>query len=152
MTEITIIKHSKGAPGLRFFGLGPRYRPLRGIKKLQNLFNNHAFWTNNRSYREIKQMLAKSSVVISLWEKERLVGFGRATSDEIFRAVFWDIVVANDLQGTGLGRTVVETLLEAPEIKNVQRVYLMTTNCSDFYKQMGFKIVDAQKLLLIEKN
>ena len=62
--------------------------------------------------------------MVSLWRGKRLVGFGRATSDGFSRAVLWDIVVAGDLQGHGLGR--------APAVVGVERVYLMTTNSAGF--------------------
>ena len=77
-----------------------------------------------------------------------MVGFGRATSGGIYRAVLWDIVVAGDLQGLGLGRKVVEELLAAKKVRNVERVYLMTTNSSEFYMQLGFQKCDKQKLLI----
>ena len=49
--------------------------------------------------------------MVSLWRGKRLVGFGRATSDGCSRAVLWDIVVAGDLKGHGLGRRVIDELL-----------------------------------------
>jgi len=87
-------------------------------------------------------------VVVSLWRGKRLVGFGRASSDGIHRAVLWDVVVAGDLQGRGLGRQVVKALLDNPRLRSVERVYLMTTNSADFYKQLGFKSADPQQLLM----
>ena len=93
-------------------------------------------------------MLAGSTVVVSLWRGKRMVGFGRATSDGIHRAVLWDVVVAGDLQGRGLGRRVVEALLSAKAIRNAERVYLMTTNSSGFYQQLGFEPASPQQLLI----
>ncbi len=76
-----------------------------------------------------------------------MVGFGRATSDGLYRAVLWDIVVADDLQRLGLGRQVVDALLSAPELKNVEKIYLMTTNSTEFYLQLGFEECKKQNLL-----
>jgi len=56
--------------------------------------------------------------------------------------------VAGDLQGKGLGRRVVEALLAAPAIRDVERVYLMTTNSAGFYKQLGFTEANPQQLLV----
>ena len=47
--------------------------------------------------------------------------------------VLWDIVVAGDLQGHGLGRRVIEELLHTPPVVGVERVYLMTTKSAGFY-------------------
>ena len=152
MADIKLIQHASGAPGLRLLGLGPGLWPMRGLMKLENLLAKHAFWATDRKQAEIKRLLQGSNVIVSLWRGERLVGFGRATSDQIYRAVLWDVVVAGDLQGQGLGRKVVTALLEAKEIKNVEKVYLMTTNSSYFYEQLGFHKVENQWLLIKHPN
>jgi N-acetylglutamate synthase-like GNAT family acetyltransferase len=121
------------------------------LLKLQRLLNKHAFWAKGRSHRELRKMLAGSTVVISLWSGKRIIGFGRATSDGTCRAVLWDVVVAGDLQGCGLGRQVLEALLACNAISNAKRVYLMTTNSAEFYRQLGFRNVDNQHLLVREK-
>ena len=146
--RIRLFRHAPGAPGLRLLGLGPGGRPTRGLLKLQRLFRKHAFWAQQRSIPDLPQMLQGSPVVVSLWRGKRLVGFGRASSDGIHRAVLWDIVVAGDLQGRGLGRQVVEALLDSPSLRHVERVYLMTTNSAGFYRQLGFSSAEPQQLLI----
>ena len=128
--------------------MGAGLRPTRGLLKLRRLFQKHAFWAQQRSDAELRRMLRGSDVVVSLWRGKRLVGFGRASTDGIYRAVLWDIVVAGDLQGRGLGRQVVEALLSAPSLRNVERLYLMTTNSAGFYHQLGFRKVNPQQLLI----
>ena len=142
------IQHAPGAPGLRLLGLGPGLRPSRGLLKLQRLLDKHAFWAKGRSLGELRRLLACSDAAVSLWRGKRLVGFGRATSDRSCRAVLWDVVVAGDLQGRGLGRQVVEALLNAPSVRPVERVYLMTTNSAGFYRQLGFQEAAPQQLLV----
>lgn len=148
MYVIQLLIHAPGAPGLRWLGLGPGLRPSRGMWKLKQLLDQHAFWANGRSLRDLRRMISGSSVVVSLWHERRLVGFGRASSDNVFRAVLWDVVIPEDMQGQGLGTKVVEALLNAPKLRDVERVYLMTTNSGGFYEQLGFQRVDAQQLLL----
>tara|TARA_B100000579_G_C22825016_1_gene852601 strand:+ start:454 stop:909 length:456 start_codon:yes stop_codon:yes gene_type:complete len=148
MSKVKLICHTKGAPGLRFFGLGPGLRPQNGLKKLQNLLNNNTFWATNRSREQIRRSLANSTEIVSLWVVDDLIGFGRATSDHVFRAVFWDLVIREDLQGNGYGKIVVEALLNRSSIKKVEKIYLMSTNSSSFYEQLNFKEAKRQKLLL----
>ena len=148
MARIHLVEHAPGAPGLRWLGLGPGLRPARGLLKLRRLLNKHAFWAQGRSHQQLREMLQGSQVVVSLWRGRRMVGFGRASSDGIYRAVLWDVVVAGDLQGRGLGRRVVEALLASQQLREVERVYLMTTNSNGFYEQMGFSTVSSQQLLI----
>ena len=152
MVGIRLIQHAPGAPGLRWLGLGPGLKPTRGLLKLQRLLNKHAFWAQGRNTATLRKILAGSTVVVSLWRGKRLLGFGRATSDGVCRAVLWDVVVAGDLQGHGIGRQVIEALLAAPGIRNVERIYLMTTNSRGFYEQLGFKSSTNQQLLLWKRQ
>ena len=151
MSKATLIKHALGAPGLKYLGLGPNFSPINGIKKLQQLLNTNTLWAQSRSHKDIKKMLTSSSVVVSMWKGSKLIGFGRATSDGIFRAVLWDIVVDNEYQNSGFGKTIVKTILENPLILKAERVYIMTTNCGEFYTKMGFEIESHQTLMKLKK-
>ncbi len=151
MNSIKLIKHSKGALGLRTIGLGPYFKPTRGLKKLQVLFNEYTQWAKDRSINDLKKMLANSTVVVSLWSKDELIGFGRATSDYTFRAVLWDIVVQENQQGLGNGKTIVKALLSSEALIKVKNVYLMTTNKANFYEQIGFKQILNKDLMLLNQ-
>ena len=151
MEGTRLILHAPGAPGLRWFGLGPDWKPSRGLFKLQRLLNQHAFWAQGRSIPALRRMLKGSAAVASLWQGKRLVGFCRASSDGSYRAVLWDVVIPEDLQGQGLGRLLVEALLRSPQLRDVERIYLMTTNSSGFYAQLGFQTVESQQLMLLER-
>ena len=151
MKEISLIHHSKGALGLRFFGLGPNLKPTNGLNKLQKLLNNNAFWARNRTINDLKKCLANSDVIVSLWVGNEIVGFGRALTDGIYRGVLWDIVIDQNYQGKGFGKLIVNNLLSSKKIKNIKKLYLMTTNKKLFYSQLDFIEVSTQKLLIREK-
>ena len=53
MKEIYLIKHTKGALGLRVFGLGPNLQPTNGLIKLQKLLDTNAFWAKNRTINAV---------------------------------------------------------------------------------------------------
>ena len=150
MKEISLINHSKGALGLRFFGLGPYLKPTNGLIKLQKLLENNTFWAKNRTIKDLKKCLANSDVIVSLWVRDEIVGFGRALTDGIYRGVLWDIVIDQNYQGKGFGKLIVNSLLSSKKIKNTKKSYLMTTNKKLFYSQLDFKEVASQNLLIRE--
>ena len=149
MKDISLIKHASSAPGLRLFGLGPSFKPVKGLKKLQVLFNQNTLWAKDRTLDQIKRMLANSNVIITIWYKNNLVGFGRATTDQVYRAVLWDIVVSQNVQRVGLGKIIVEELLKDKKINSAEKIYLMTTDSKDFYTQLGFKVNINQSLMML---
>ena len=150
MKAISLINHSKGAIGLRFFGLGPNLKPSNGLNKLKSLLDRNTFWAQNRTINDLKECLANSDVVTSLWVGNEIVGFGRALTDGIYRGVLWDIVIDQNHQGKGFGSLIVKNLLSSEKIKNTKKLYLMTTNKELFYSQFDFKEVTSQNLLIRE--
>ena len=145
--EIVLIKHFKGAPGLRLLGIGPNLIPCNGLYKLKVLLDKNTSWAKNREMNDIKKCLANSDVIVSLWLNNKILGFGRALSDGIYRSVLWDIVIDHNHQGKGYGKLIVNSLLDSRRVKKSEKIYLMTSNQKDFYCQIGFKEVFSQNLL-----
>ncbi len=150
MKNLILIKHVRGAWGLRLFGLGPNFKPCKSMYKLQKFLNLNTFWAKNRSLKDLKKCLSNSDVIISLWLNNEIVGFGRGLSDGIYRGVLWDVVIDKNHQGKGFGKKIVKNLLDSKQIKYTKKIYLMTTNKKDFYSQIDFKEVKSQNLLIRE--
>lgn len=107
--------------------------------QLQQLYSLTAFWARDRKLTDLEIAIANSNPVATVWDGKRLIGCARATSDGIYRATIWDVVIHPDYQGGGLGRKLVETLLSHPYLSRVERIYLMTTYQQDFYERIGFQ-------------
>lgn len=137
------------APQIRLIRHGCLHLRLRWrLGALRALLDGHSFWATGRQRSQLGRMLSGSQVVVTAWQGRTLVGFGRATSDGVFRAVLWDVVVAEDQQGRGLGRRIVEELLASRPVAAAERVYLMTTTGEGFYDRLGFSRVESQRLML----
>ena len=84
MDDLILVKHAKGAPGLRLLGLGPKLYPLKGINQLQSLMIQNTFWANNRTREDIRKMLRASPVIVSVWDGKNISR--RKAGDVIIRA------------------------------------------------------------------
>ena len=150
MNEISLINHAKGAIGLRLLGLGPKLKPTNALNKLQRLLHQNTFWAKSRTINDIKKSLANSDVIVSVWVGDEIVGFGRGLTDGIYRGVLWDIVIDQNYQGKGFGTLILKNLLSSKKIRNIKKLYLMTTNQKSFYSKFDFKEVTSQDLLIRE--
>ncbi len=121
-------------------GLAEADQPVTStvLQKLQRLFQVGAFWAGERRLEDWEIAIANSYPIISVWDRQELIGFARATSDGIYRAMIWDVVVHPDYRGQGLGRQLVQTLLAHPRMNRVERIYLTTTHQQSFYEHIGF--------------
>ena len=122
------------------------------LDQLQKLFNLTAFWANNRSLEDLSIAIANSNPVIAVWDEQELIGFARATSDGVYRATIWDVVIHPEYQGSGLGSKLVETILSHPCIHRVERVYLMTTHQQKFYQRIGFQQNSTTTMVLYNQS
>jgi ribosomal protein S18 acetylase RimI-like enzyme len=122
------------------------------LYQLQALLNKSAFWAIDRQIEDLKIAIDRSEPVISAWDQARLVGFARATSDGIYRATIWDVVIDCDYQRLGLGRKLVETVLEHPCMNRVERIYLTTTHQQSFYERLGFELNSSTTMILDRPN
>lgn len=109
------------------------------IDQLQKLFNLSAFWAQGRSIEDLSVAITNSDPVITVWDETQLIGFARATSDGVYRATIWDVVIHPEYRGSGIGSKLVETVISHPRMNRVERVYLMTTHQEKFYEKIGFE-------------
>ena len=87
----------------------------------------------------IVRALENSLAVVSIWDKDELVGFARATGDKVFNATVWDMVVRPDYQRLGVGRLVMCELLKELDEYSIPLVTLYADPGTDgFYKRFGF--------------
>jgi N-acetylglutamate synthase-like GNAT family acetyltransferase len=118
------------------------------LHQLQILLNKSAFWAKDRRIEDLQIAIERSEPVISAWDGHRLIGFARATSDGIYRATIWDVVIDPDYQRLGLGRKLVETLLDHACMQRVERIYLTTTHQQHFYERIGFERNSSTTMVL----
>ncbi|MGB7247592.1 MAG: GNAT family N-acetyltransferase [Phormidesmis sp.] len=118
------------------------------LQQLCGLFEIAAFWAKHRCPEEMALAIAHSHPVVTAWDGEQLIGFARATSDGVFRATIWDVVIHPDRQGGGLGRRLVETLIAHPHMNRVERTYLTTTHQQRFYERIGFETNSTTTMVL----
>lgn len=121
------------------------------LEQLRALFNQAAFWAEDRRFEDLAKAISHSCPVVTAWHEEILIGFARATSDGVYRATIWDVVIHDDYQGAGLGRKLVETVLGHPHMSHVERTYLMTTNQKQFYERVGFVENETTTMVLLNQ-
>lgn len=126
----------KGAKGTITFS----ERKDINLSQLVHLYQQ-APWAKDRTVERAQEMLKHTDVVISAWNGDRLVGFGRVLTDYVFRASIWDVVVHKDYQGRRIGTELVERILHHPSLKTVE-LFWLCTRMPGFYERLGFSSKD----------
>lgn len=111
------------------------------------------WWGGQRSLEDVQLMVANTSLMIGLIETTsgRLVGFCRVLTDFAFRATIYDVMVTEELKGSGLGKRLMETLCRHPSLQRVSFIYLACEpELSSFYERWGFKTYEGRAEWMIK--
>lgn len=79
-----------------------------------------------------------STLVISAWENERLIGAVRVLSDKMFRSIIYDLLVLPEFQNKGIGKELLKRCIE--HFPNSEWLVQTTETVSSYYKKNGFEI------------
>jgi GNAT superfamily N-acetyltransferase len=97
------------------------------------------WWAQDRTREQVRRALEHSRPVISAWEGRRMVGFTRVISDLTYRATIWDVIVRPSHQGRGVGKLLMQHVLEHPDLRTVTNFVLLTKDQHAFYERLGFR-------------
>ncbi|VBB09887.1 acyl-coa n-acyltransferase [Lucifera butyrica] len=75
-------------------------------------------------------------------ERGRQVGFARMISDLTRVAYLADVFILPPFRGRGLGKWLVETIMQHPAFSEVGRFLLVTRDAQELYAQYGFRPLD----------
>lgn len=78
-----------------------------------------------------------STIVISAWDEDVLVGCVRVLSDLMFRSVIYDLAVLPEYQSNGFGKELVRKC--RAQVPNSEWLVGTTTERASFYEHIGFK-------------
>ncbi|NRA26368.1 MAG: GNAT family N-acetyltransferase [Opitutales bacterium] len=104
--------------------------------ELKTLFKQTS-WANERELVSIANMLAHCDLFVTVRLDGKLIGFGRAISDYAYRALLDDIIVDEAHRKQGIGKEIVQKLLEMTN--EVEQVFLKCREAvGPFYEALGF--------------
>ena len=88
----------------------------------------------------LRRSFERSSLVLSLWEADRLVGLARVLTDGEQMSYLCDLAVEPDLQGGGVGKRLIDEILE--RCKGTELVLRDSNISTGFYERLGFEPVE----------
>jgi len=109
------------------------------ITQLHTLYQSE-WWSKGRSLEDTKRVVQGSQVCIGLVDDQGdLKAFARVLTDYTFKAVIFDVIVAQDCRGQGLGDRLMALIMEHPDLETVQFLELYCQpDMEPFYNAYGF--------------
>lgn len=123
-------------------------------KQRMNLDVIHSYLT--RSYwspgisREIIEKAMQHSLCFGIFAGNTQIGFARLITDYTTFAYLADVFILETHQGMGLGKQLMEYILDYPDVQGLRRWMLRTRDAHTLYEKYGFTLL-AQPEYVMEK-
>lgn len=107
---------------------------------LTALYEEYGWWAD-RDVERVRVALEATEVAVGVdHDEDGLVAAARVLTDYTYYANVFDVVVAADSRGEGLGRLLLEGVLDHPDLQAVDGVGLLCREgLVEFYESVGFE-------------
>jgi GNAT superfamily N-acetyltransferase len=102
---------------------------------------SESYWADSQPEAVIRRSWDCAGVVLGLYHGEEMIGCARAITDFARFAYLSDVYVDPPYRGHGLGRWLVQTMIEHPKLPHVRWV-LHTNDAHSLYRELGFEGAD----------
>lgn len=120
------------------------------IKVIHNYLSKESYWAKGRTIKTIKTSI-ENSICFGVYEGKKQIGFARVASDQAVFAYIMDVFVLDAYRGNGLGKLLMDTIINHELLKNVQIWMLATDDAHGLYRQYGFKGLPHPEKIMIMK-
>ena len=104
-------------------------------------FLTRAYWANTRPRARTERAI-QNSLVFGVYEGERQIGLARVVTDYSIFAYLCDVFIHEDYRAHGLGKWLIQTILDHPDLRDMRRWVLVTNDAHGLYKQFGFTSIE----------
>ena len=105
--------------------------------ELTALFAEYGWWAE-RTESDVREALA-NSVAVGIREDGELVAAARVLTDGVYYAKLYDVIVAADRRGEGIGSRLLDAVFDHPALDGVFLAVTCREGLVDFYERAGFE-------------
>jgi GNAT superfamily N-acetyltransferase len=101
-------------------------------------FLSRSYWAKDRPRERIERSLV-NSLVFGMYDGKKQIGLARVVTDYATFAWLCDVFIDDMYRGKGLGKWLMETILNHPGLQGLRRWLLATRDAHGLYSQFGWK-------------
>jgi GNAT superfamily N-acetyltransferase len=111
---------------------------------LTSLYGEYDWWAD-REVDDVRRALAGTGLAVGIEDEGRLLAAARVLTDHVYYANVFDVVVAADRRGDGLGAQVMRAVRDHPALASVDGLSLLCREgLVPFYESVGFELFDPE--------
>ncbi len=117
-------------------------------------FLTRSYWAKERTKQEVITTV-KNSLCFGMYLDNQQIGFARVLTDYAVFGYLMDVFIIEEQRGNGYSKLLMKAIMEHPDLQNISRWMLATSDAHKLYTQFGFTALpDPTKIMakLITKS
>ena len=110
-------------------------------------FLTKSYWAEGIPFEIVKKSI-EHSLNFGVYAAERQVGFARVITDYATYAYIGDVFILEDFRGQGLSKWLMQVIADYPELQDLRRWSLLTSDAYELYRKTGFQEVQNPGLYM----
>lgn len=111
-----------------------------------------AYWALGRSKSDVITSIENCWCIGVFDENKKQVGFARVATDYVVFAWIMDVFVTEACRGKGVGKMIVEYIVNHPLMAKVNGIGLRTKDAHGLYEQFDFKKIENPETWMLRKK
>ncbi|WP_100405573.1 GNAT family N-acetyltransferase [Bacillus solitudinis] len=110
-------------------------------KELSDVFKSSGIKRPAEDLDRLKRMIDNADIIITAWDRDKLVGIARAITDYTYACYLSDLAVKKEYQNKGIGKELIK-LVKKDIGEEVALLLLSAPSAMDYYPKIGFEPID----------
>ncbi|MGB5781881.1 MAG: GNAT family N-acetyltransferase [Eudoraea sp.] len=107
------------------------------VDLVHEYLSKQSYWAKGRGKEEVIKSM-ENSICFAVFNGNAQIGFARLVTDYVVFAWLMDVFVIDEFKNKGVGRFLMDYIMNLPEIKEVNGFGLRTKDAHGFYMKYGF--------------
>ena len=107
------------------------------IDVIHKYLSEESYWARERTLEQTTTAI-KNSLPFGVYKGENQIGFARVVTDYATFAYLGDVFILPEYQGEGLGKFLMKSILDHPDLQNFRRWILATKDAHRLYEKFEF--------------
>lgn len=108
---------------------------------------SRSYWAKNIPM-ELVQKSITHSMCFGVYIERKQIGFARVITDHSTFAYLCDVIIAEEAQGKGAGKMLMEYIMKHKDLQGLRRFMLATRDAHTLYEKYGFSVVKHPERLM----
>ena len=117
------------------------------IEFIHQYLSKKSYWAKGRSIETVKASI-ENSMCFGVYNDTQQIAFARVVTDYSVFAWVLDVFVIEEFQNKGIGKKLMNYIMEHPKLSNLQRWGLNTWDAHELYKKYGFKAINKPEIYM----